>query len=98
MPCAISKSSAVVLHKVLYNIGGSESTHSVMWYPLMATEASWHAFNLVNSAFIGFENREATLLEGKIVYFGDSNVEATYILKRKEESEELEVMEELQGF
>ena len=54
--------------------------------------------NLPNYNFKEYFDREAYVVKNKIVYFGDSNENATYVLERDEESEQLKVVREEIGF
>ena len=50
--------------------------------------------NIQNYSFTRYYNREALVVENKIVYFGWSNKNATFVLERDEESEHLKVVRE----
>ena len=50
--------------------------------------------DLPNYSFTGYYDREAFVMENKIVYFGWSNKNATFVLERDEESEQLKVVRE----
>ena len=51
-----------------------------------------------NYDFTGYEAREAFAMENKIVYFGASGFDSTIVLEREEESEQLHVVRENEGF
>ena len=42
--------------------------------------------------------REAVAVENKVVYFGSNNVDSTFVLEKEEESEQLKVVREDEGF
>ena len=42
--------------------------------------------------------REAVSVENKVVYFGSNNVDSTFVLEKEEESEQLKVVREDEGF
>ena len=77
----------------MYNIGGDESSHSVMRSYLSSNYASkWEFMNLPN---YNFENYSfAFVVEDKIVYFGWNNKDATFVLEQEEESDQLKVVRE----
>ena len=83
LPEALEASSAVVLNNNMYNIGGRESSHSVLWHDLCSNAPSeWKAMDLANYDFSGYCYREALVLENKIVYFGSGSKERTFILEQ----------------
>ena len=79
----------------MYNIGGLESSHSVIQCrPSSNYPAKWKFMDLSNYNFKGYCFREALVVEDKIVYFGSSDVEATFVLEQEQESEQLVVIRE----
>ena len=90
---AVYGSSAVVFNHVIYSIGRWRSSHSVMWCRL----ACWKFIDLPNSAFKGYYYREAFALENKIVYLGSWNENASLVLEKEGESEQLKVAREDEG-
>ena len=48
--------------------------------------AEWKFLDLPNYSFTGYYDREAFVVQNKIVYFGLSNKNATFVLERDEES------------
>ena len=71
------------------------SSHSAMQCRLSSTYvAEWKFMNIQNNCFNGYHNREAVLVENKIVYFGNWHKKATFVLERDEESEQLQVVRE----
>ena len=79
----------------MYNIGGDGSSHSVMQCHLSSTYAAeWKFMNIQNYSFKGYKYREALVVENKIVYFGDWNKKATFVLEMEEESKQLKVVRE----
>ena len=79
----------------MYNIGGYPSSHSVLWCRLSSTYAAeWKFVDLPNYTFTGYYDREAFVVESKIVYFGWRNKSATFVLEVEEESEKLQVVRE----
>ena len=54
--------------------------------------------NIQNNSFNGYHNREAVLVENKIVYFGNWHKKATFVLERDEQSEQLKVVKETKYF
>ena len=94
MPEAISASSAVILNSAIYNIGGDESSHSVMCCRLVSSDPpKWKSLDLQGYSFKGYAYREALVVGSKIVYFGSNNKNATFVLE-KEEEEKLRVVRE----
>ena len=80
---------------MVYNIGGDESSHSAMQCRLSSTYvAEWKFMNIQNNCFKRYYDREALVVENKIVYFGWSNLNATYVLERDKESGQLKVVRE----
>ena len=70
-PEGIVASSAVVLKSMIYNIGGYESSHSVLWCSLLSNDPpQWKSMDLENYSFEGYRGREALVARNKIVYFG----------------------------
>ena len=63
-------SAAVVMNEVMYNIGGSGSSHSVMQCRL-SSKSKWEFMSIPKYSFNGYHNREAVLVENKIVFFGN---------------------------
>ena len=87
---AISGSSAVILNNVMYNIGGDKSSHPVMWCQLSATYPSkWKFMNISHYSLNGYYWREVLVVENKIVYFGASCKNATFVLEQEEGGEQL---------
>ena len=83
----------------MYNIGGAGSSHSLMWCRLSSTyRAKWEFTDLASHNFGGYYSREALAVEYKIVYFGSWNANATFVLEQEEESEQLKVVREDEGF
>ena len=69
----------------MYNIGGDEPSHSVMRCNLSSNYESKSEFmNLPNYNFKGYFDREALVVENKIVYFGNWIKKATFVLERDE--------------
>ena len=98
LPEAIYGSSAVVLNNVMYNIGGYLSSRSVAWCRLKSKYVtSWQFMDLSNSNFKGYSWREALVVENKIVYFGSSNENRTFVLEKEEQSEKLRVVRQDEG-
>lgn len=48
--------------------------------------------------FTEYYDREALVVEDKIVYFGSSNEKITFVLEKEEESEKLKEVREDEGF
>ena len=83
----------------MYNIGGYQSSHSVMWCRLSSTyPAKWEFMDLLNYHFYGYFYREAFVVENKIVYFGSWNAKVTFVSEQEGESEQLKVVRTDGGF
>ena len=79
----------------MYNIGGDNSSHSVMQCRLSSTYAAeWKFMDLSNYSFKGYCWREAFAVGNKIVYFGCLKKNATFVLEEEEESEQLKAVRE----
>ena len=89
LPKAVFDPSAVVLNDVIYNIGGYHSSHSAVWCSLSSNYSfKWQDMNLANNySFKGYWIREAFVVEDRIVYFGSQSREATFVLKKEQDSE-----------
>ena len=88
----------MVLNDAMYNIGGKRSSHSIAWCHLSsAYPSSWKLLDIANHSFKGYDAREAFAVENKIVYFGSSYEMKTFVLE-KQESDQLEVAREDEGF
>ena len=61
-----------------------------------ATE--WKFVDLPNYSFKRYQEREAVVVENAIVYFGVNNKKSTFVLEQDEESEQLQVVREDEGF
>ena len=66
----------------MYNIGGYLSPHSVMWHR-STYPTKWKFMDLTHYNFNDYCARVA-LVADKIVYFGDSNDHATFVLEQQE--------------
>ena len=76
----------------MYNIGGAKSSHSVAWCRLSSNyPVKWKFIHFSNFNFKRYYDREALVVENKIVYFGVNNKNATFLLEQ-EESEQLKVV------
>ena len=60
--------------------------------------AEWKFVDLPKYSFKEYYNREALVVENKIVYFGWRNKNATFVLERDEESEQLKVVRKTKCF
>ena len=90
LPEALYGSSAVVLDQVMYNIGGLGSSHSVVRCHLSPSGLQeWKLVDLPNYNFIGYSEREAVVVENKIVYFGFRYKPRTFVLEIDEQSDEI---------
>ena len=97
LPHGNFSSSALVLNAVIYNIGGEQSSHSLLWCNLSRSLCKWKPMDLVYQNVQGFWLREAFTLENKIVYFGSWNKNATFVLEQEQETEQLKVVREDDG-
>ena len=74
----------------MYNIGGFQSSHSVVWRILgYNAPFVWKSMNLANYDFTVYWAKEAFVVENKIVYFGRHNKKETLVLDNGGESEQL---------
>ena len=48
-------------------------------------------------SFVGYSCRDATVISNRIMYFGSYNNNATFVLRREEESNKLEVERKFPG-
>ena len=64
-----------------------------MWYRLAHTD-SWKCMDLPNLNFTGYSIREALVVGNAIVYFGSEYKNATFVVEKEEESEQLKVARE----
>ena len=79
----------------MFNLGGWESSHSAMQCRLSSTYAAeWKFVDLPLYSFKRYYDREALVVENTIVYFGWSDKNATFVLERDEDSEQLNVVRE----
>ena len=79
----------------MYNIGGVKSSHAVMWCQLSSTYPSkWKFMDLPIYNFNGYYWRYALAVENKIVYFGASCKNTTFVLEQEEGGEQLNVVRE----
>ena len=94
LPQPMAGSSAVVLRGVIYNIGGDYSIYSILWYDLSsASKSTWITLDLLHHNFQGHYDRKASVVEGKIIYFGSCKEDSTFVLERDNYSKELRVVE-----
>ena len=97
LPQAMRGSSATILRNVLYNIGGRESTHSILYYKLTGNTHKWSPLNVKNYNFSKYAFRDATVVSNTIVFFGSLDKNATFLLEQEHNSDKLEVKAEEVG-